>query len=526
VSAGLSAEALALVQAEFDTAFYLAANKDVADAGADAFEHFLIFGAREGRDPRADFSIRRYLDLHGDVKEAGVNAFVHWVLNGRAEGRATDHGLGFRFEILWNAKPIDDRLLDMRRAIPDRTPDDNAGLERATASITSGRPVHVTISHDDYTRGVGAVQLCIRLESDAVRAEGFDHIHLFPHAATVVVDVERESPTLGVVVNGTLAGFFAHDDVGYVLSARMIGRRSSLAIHSLIGHQVQSLIKTLGSIGLTHGLYWLHDFASLCAGYVLMRNDVAFCGAPPVNSAACEVCSYGRRRHIQLPAHVALFQALDITVVAPSRSALDLWKTRFPLRPARMVIHPHATLEPRDTQFVARPARCDRPLRIAFLGMPAIHKGWPVFAELATRLADDPRYEFHHLSAVPEPRVKARFTRVIPTTAQPQPMIPALESLSIDIVLVWSLWPETFCFAALEGVAAGAAVLTNPFAGNVVDIVNADPARGRVITDELALSALFDSGEALDLSRAARSPTLGNLVFSRMSADLILEAAS
>lgn len=525
MSHGLSPEDLARVQAEFDAAFYLSANKDVADAGADPFEHFMVFGAREGRDPRPDFFLRRYLDLNVDVKEAGVNGFVHWVLNGRAEGRATDHGLGWRYEILWTHKPIEARLRDLARSIPDRAADPIQALSAALDPLASGRPLHITVSHDDYSRGVGGVQLCIRLEAAALAAEGRDHIHLFPYAANVVVDVEREAPTLGVLVNGVLAGFFTPEDIAAALGSWASGRTASLAIHSLIGHPIPRTLAILKAMGLTEGFYWLHDFASLCAGYALMRDDVAFCGAPPPESAACEVCTYGRRRRIQVPAHIEMFQALDLTVAAPSSSAMDLWKARFPLHAPRTVVHPHATLTPRAVQPPrAQPAE-GRPLRVAFLGMPSVMKGWPVFSELARRFADDPRYEFHHLSAVRDPRVPARFTPVKPTSDQPQPMIPAIEALGIDVVVQWSLWPETFCIAAFEAVAAGAAVLTQPAAGNVPAFVAADPARGQVLADEAVLTDLFDSGDALGLSRAARAPLLHDLAFSRMTADLVLETA-
>lgn len=522
MNANLPPDVLALLRAEFDSDFYLAANKDVADAGADPFEHFMLFGGDEGRDPRSDFSMRRYLDLNLDVKDAGVNAFVHWITAGRREGRTTDHGLGFRFETLWSGKPIEARLHDLRMATPDRPPNATANLTEALADLTEDRAVHFTVSHDDYTRGVGGVQLCIRLEADALRVDGRDHIHLFPGAPSVVVDVERESPTLGVVVNGALAGFFAHSEVAAVFAPRMKARPTSLAIHSMIGHAPTALMSVIQAMGMSSAYYWLHDFSSLCAGYALMRNDVAFCGAPPIDSAACEICTYGRRRRIQVAAHVALFQALEITMISPSRSALDLWKTRFPVQPERMLVHPHASIEPR--QEAARGGLATgSPLRVAFLGMPTLHKGWPIFAELASRFADDPRYEFHHFSAIQDPRVPAKFTRVAPTTENPQPMIPMLEELAVDIVLVWSLWPETFCFAALEGLAAGAALVTNPLAGNVVDIATAAGAAGRVIANEDRLSAFFATGEALALARAGRAPTLGRLNFSRMSADLILE---
>ncbi|WP_439501965.1 glycoside hydrolase family 99-like domain-containing protein [Aminobacter ciceronei] len=72
---------------EFDAAYYLLQNPDVAAAGVDPFLHYLRIGWREGRDPTSTFSTSYYLESHPDVVARGVNPFVHYVSKGRAEGR-------------------------------------------------------------------------------------------------------------------------------------------------------------------------------------------------------------------------------------------------------------------------------------------------------------------------------------------------------------------------------------------------------------------------------------------------------
>ena len=49
---------------EFDPAWYLARNPDVAAAGLDPFEHYLLYGAREGRDPAPWFDTTAYAAQH------------------------------------------------------------------------------------------------------------------------------------------------------------------------------------------------------------------------------------------------------------------------------------------------------------------------------------------------------------------------------------------------------------------------------------------------------------------------------
>jgi hypothetical protein len=203
-------------------------------------------------------------------------------------------------------------------------------------------------------------------------------------------------------------------------------------------------------------------------------------------------------------------------VVSPSQPTLDLWRAawRFPTKGE--VVLPHARL----VKGPAAPIAPDGPLRVAFPGLPAAHKGWPVFKALALRFADDPRYEFVHLGARQIGGLPMAFESVAVTAAKPDAMQRALAKLRADVALIWPLCRETFSFTAYEAVAAGAAVLTNPDSGNVAAFV-ADGGHGRVLADEAALAALFESGEVLALARSRRKPSLYELEFSALSVDLL-----
>ncbi len=82
-------EVVATVAALFDEDFYLAENPDVAEAGVDALEHYLTFGAVEGRDPSPLFSSALYLgqrpDVAADVAEGGTTPLDHYVRFGALE---------------------------------------------------------------------------------------------------------------------------------------------------------------------------------------------------------------------------------------------------------------------------------------------------------------------------------------------------------------------------------------------------------------------------------------------------------
>lgn len=71
----------------FDKAWYLKTYPDVAESGVDPIEHYLQFGAAEGRDPGPEFSTSSYLSGNPDVAAAGINPLVHFIRHGRDEGR-------------------------------------------------------------------------------------------------------------------------------------------------------------------------------------------------------------------------------------------------------------------------------------------------------------------------------------------------------------------------------------------------------------------------------------------------------
>ena len=60
---------------------------DVAAAEIDPLQHYLQFGAAEGRDPSATFSTAAYLAANPDVEEAGANPLQHYLQFGIAENR-------------------------------------------------------------------------------------------------------------------------------------------------------------------------------------------------------------------------------------------------------------------------------------------------------------------------------------------------------------------------------------------------------------------------------------------------------
>lgn len=519
--------ARAVIESEFDGRYYLSENPDVAASGVDPLTHFLEAGCGEGRDPAPWFSVRDYLELNPDVAAAGMNPFVHYVQAGRAEGRPARLDLGFRHRIIADLPSLSERLAEAARHDKPCVLGTAETLTEALSQTRSGlSKLHLTVSHDDYTANLGGVQLCLQREAAAAEAEGFDHLHLFPLHSRPMLRRPGEASPLGVIWNGRTLGGFEPQVVAGAVAARLAGtavQEPCLAIHSLLGHSLDDVLAVIAAAGLKGGWFWVHDFAAACASYHLLRNDVADCGAPPPESQACALCVYGEARSFHRAEHHRLFEALELSVAAPSAVALETWLRGAGLNPRRSVVAPLAEITPRARpQPAPEPlAAAEGPFRFAFPGLPGTLKGWPVFRELVLRFADDPRYRFLHLGR-DATGLPAAFHRVAVSADQPQAMRQMIEDQAVDAVLVWSLCRETFSFTTHEAAAAGAAVLTGPDSGNVAAFVQAT-GQGLVLPDEAALFELFASGAVLDLARTRRGAQSRELSFSRLTFDLAAE---
>lgn len=79
---------LLLTSEYFDVDWYLRTYPDVADSKMNPAEHYLLFGAKEGRLPSPIFDGNWYLQQYSDVAEANINPLLHFIKHGQQEGRS------------------------------------------------------------------------------------------------------------------------------------------------------------------------------------------------------------------------------------------------------------------------------------------------------------------------------------------------------------------------------------------------------------------------------------------------------
>lgn len=71
----------------FDARYYRINNPDVAASGTEPWRHYVLYGAKEGRDPHPLFDTSWYVERNPDVVQSGLNPLYHFLKFGAAEGR-------------------------------------------------------------------------------------------------------------------------------------------------------------------------------------------------------------------------------------------------------------------------------------------------------------------------------------------------------------------------------------------------------------------------------------------------------
>ena len=523
-SNGYIAEIARQISAEFDVEFYLDRYPDIAIAGIDPLVHYIQVGSTELRDPSPHFSTRYYLDSSPDVRTSGVNPFLHFILHGRHEGRLGVPPGGYRARQLEQLEPLHHTIRSWRIERKTTLVSEEMFVNVLTDAVSRTLPqIILSFSHDNYTEIVGGIQLCLLIEQAAFEEDGATYVSFHP-AQPLPVLCEKDQIDLlqlNIVCNGRTLGTANIKDIIRAIERLSSRIQFSLVVHAMLGHAPESISRIAAAAGTNKGLFWVHDYFSICPGYNLLRNRISYCGAPAVDSAACSICLFGETRREHAARVRTLFKELEFDIVSPSAAALDIWLSNSGLSRQEVRIHPHCQIEWLASRQM-KAMRQDEPVRVAFLGYPAIHKGWPVFRDLLDKFGRNPAFEFHYLGGGLVDDSRLKITAVSVNRDNRNAMVEAISRNSIDFTVLWSLWPETFCFTSFEAIAGGAHVLTYSGSGNIAQMISTEK-MGRAFNSEAELVDFFQSGAAHEYVRKHPRPNgpAGRLVYNRMSADIL-----
>jgi len=230
-------------------------------------------------------------------------------------------------------------------------------------------------------------------------------------------------------------------------------RPKDLHVNSFAGldwHWHKKMLELIRS-SATPYKYICHDYSSISHHYQLLRPDNIYTRAPNIAErrawlsmidtlGSTDVCDPDER----LAAYTSFFQNA-MTVEVPSNAAKRILQVEFPDVIFRVV--PHADHLP-DFPISQRRER-DGKVRVAIIGAVGSHKGSDVLASLAA----DARHRNLELEYVlvgysnNDSLLQAVGVSITGKYHTEKEALTRLSDLKPDLVLIPSIWPETFCYA-------------------------------------------------------------------------------
>lgn len=481
-----------LVARHIDSGFY-------ADGDAiRAARHYCATGWREGRDPTDWFKTDAYLRANPDVRDAGINPFWHYLVQGRQEGRPPDPAA--------ETPPASAAPARRGRALVRNPTVLSAGLLhtllREAVGPASG--LVVAFGEADPQEPRDAAALLVADEQRKFSGDCAAYLYLSPTERRAGLSPTSPDPHwLAVTLDARPLGVTTAGAVAVALASLPGPLRSLLVVHSLSGQRPEALRDIAAALRPQHAFFHVTDYSAACAGWRLLRNDAAFCHAPPPDSMACRVCRHGSDRPAHLARVAALFRDVPFHVVAPSHTALETWRRATDLPAQSTRVHRPMLVGPSPVGAAAAAAP-PGPVRVAFVGPATAQTGWDVFAGLVVATAASDRYEFIHVARAAETSATpdVRFVYSEAHATRPFGLTRLLADLHIDLVLALSPWPEPYADVTYAALAAGADVVTTPLGGDAAEVLRAT-GRGLVLRDMAALMACF-TGQAASRHALAR----------------------
>lgn len=380
-------------------------------------------------------------------------------------------------------------------------------------ALAAGRDrVVLGIGHDNYREVTGGTQICIQIEAERADAAGMEYLNIHPVRTcnALLPDVETENAIFRLVLNGECIGVARYADLIVATTERAAaGQSFKCVIHHLLGHSPEAVAQLIEASCDDKAHYWFHDYFAACQSYMLLRNNLSYCDAPDLGSQGCTICVFGQTRAAHMQRFRGFFDRIQVTGIAPSQVAADMWVKSCGYKLQGLIVQPHMVIksDPRPTPLPKVGSGKRGPIRIAFVGVPLAHKGWEDFKALVESEALNSKFEFHYFGRMDVALSVVKHEVDVTASQTSDAMTRALAAAGIDLVLHFAPWPETFSLTTAEALASSAFVVTHEKSGNVAKLVKST-GRGVVLNSSADLLpwAKSDACEKLvDDSRQRRT---------------------
>ncbi|WP_240415742.1 sulfotransferase [Paenibacillus periandrae] len=363
-------------------------------------------------------------------------------------------------------------------------------------------------SHTNYLESMGGTEKYIYEQASYLSRRNIGIIQIYPGQSYSLLNT-KEDTYYGVIVNDQLRGFYPVKEITEWLS-RIHEQLSDIYTHHLLNWEIndyRTLLRNVEEAGALPHTLFMHDFFTVCSSYHMVYQPkmtpsikeakerhsciadvVAASGA---NADICLSCTHGMVladwRNAIRP---VLLQADRIVV--PSEIVKETVIAIYPDLADKMLVRGHLIFNKQTIVYKPRPEH--RKIRLAFLGYKMDNKGWSLWERLYKDEALGLLYEFHHIGSQKKYADQVAVHHYSFLREGRMGASNLLIAQDIDLVLLWSIVPESYSYTLQEAIAAGVLVLTSPLSGNIAATIDEHPELGKVWSGEDQLRAfLLDS---------------------------------
>jgi hypothetical protein len=289
----------------------------------------------------------------------------------------------------------------------------------------------------------------------------------------------------GLIVDGEYMGICTSDEIKHFI-------RNNSALEAVFFHNFQHIslnqIEYIFSGIDTNNFLYVHDYLMLCHEGHFLKEKLKLCVWNESYETRCRDCQYGHQTTLILEQFRNLWKKININfVICPSMTAKERFAFAFQELDSKCYIIPHQKL---SGSFL--PNGDNR--RIAFVGMPSATKGYVTWKKVC---GINPKLSYYQFGRKTETIEKVHYFNVKFKKDELNPMVNALRANRIGIVLLWSVWPETYSYTYYESLVTGCFVITNSESGNIAAAVR-ENGNGIVLENEKDLLELLMDDEQLE----------------------------
>ncbi|MGO4545090.1 hypothetical protein AB4Z29_09850 [Paenibacillus sp. 2TAB23] len=367
-------------------------------------------------------------------------------------------------------------------------------------------------SHTNYLESMGGTEKYIFEQASYLSQNNVGIIQIYPGQSYSLLNT-KEDTYYGVIVDDQFIGFYSIIEIMEWLS-HIHKQLARIYTHHLLNWQIndyKDLLQNVEKVGALQHTFFMHDFFALCSSYHMMyqpkigqsikeakerRSCIAeIVTASEKDAAICQSCTHGIVLAEWRKAIRPVLHQSD-RIVVPSTFVKETLAAVYPDLTDKMLVRGHLIFD-RQT-IVYKPMPEHRKIRLAFLGYKMDNKGWLLWETLYKDEALGCLYEFHHIGAQDKyaDQVAVHSYSFLREGRMGAPKL--LIAQDIDLVLLWSIVPESYSYTLQESIAAGVPVLTSPLSGNIAATIDAHPELGKVLNGGDELKAfLFDSEQVI-----------------------------